>query len=370
MRIGLVTNMMDQQSAGIGRYTENLTKELLLNNKENTYYLIHSNKKKYDFKGNYQEIRLPFFDSIPKKLLIGGPVIEKICVDHKLDILHDFGQISPFFLKSKTKKILTIFDLGPILFPQFFTTLTCTYSKLFPVILNNTDHIITISENSKKDIVNTFKIPKEKITVTHLGVEDRFRPVKNKEYLKKIRKKYKLPEKFILFVGTIEPRKNLPLLLSAFSKIKDRFDTNLVIAGKLGWKYESIYKTFDELGITRNVILTGFVDDNHLPVLYNLADVLVYPSLYEGFGLPVLEALSCGCPVITSKFSVLRQDLKKCCFLIDPGDEASLCRALEMPYMNVKRVKVFADKGLKAAHEYSWTKCSYNTLNVYNALHE
>lgn len=250
MRIGLITNMMDGKSAGIGRYTENLVKNLLLIDKKNEYYLIHSDKKHYNFMGNYQEIRLPFFDSIPKKLIVGTILFEKICHDYKFDILHDFGQISPFFFKSKTKKILTIFDISPILFPQFFTKLANTYTRLFPTILKNTNHIITISENSKKDIIRIFKFPENKITVTYLGVEDKFKQIKNIQYLETIRKKYNLPKRYILFVGTIEPRKNLISLLPAFSNIKkDKLEIKLVIVGKMGWMQNDIYKTTETLGI-------------------------------------------------------------------------------------------------------------------------
>jgi len=370
MRIGLITNMMDGQSAGIGRYTENLVKNLLLIDKENKYYLIHSNKKSYKFKGNYQEIKLPFFDSIPKKLITGTFLFEKICRDYKLDILHDLGQISPFFFKSKTKKVLTIFDLTPILFPQFFIKLTNFYTKLFPAVLKNTDHVITISENSKNDIRKIFKTPKEKITVTHLGIDGKFKPIKDKEYLEKMRKKYNLPERFILFVGTIEPRKNLPLLFSAFAKIKNNFGVKLVIVGKMGWKYKPILKILDKLDVKKDVIFTDFIKDDHLPVIYNLADAFAYPSFYEGFGLPILEALACGCPVIASEFIPLPQNLKKYCFLINPKDELTLKRTIEKLFADVKSTALLAKKGHKVAQEYDWIKCSHKTLNIYNALYD
>lgn len=371
MKIGLVTNMMDGQNAGIGRYTENLVKNLLLIDKKNEYYLIHSNKKKYDFKGNYQEIRLPFFDSIPKKLTTGAFLFEKICSEYKLDILHDLGQISPFFFKSKTKKILTIFDLSPILFPRFFTKLTNIYTKLFPTILKNTDHIITVSENSKKDIIKIFDIPKEKITVTYLSVEDKFKPIRDKIYLELIRKKYSLPKRFILFVGTIEPRKNLTSLLSAFSDIKkNKLEIKLVIVGKMGWLQNDIFKKIKQLDIEQDVIFTGFVEEKDLPYFYNLAKLFVYPSLYEGFGFPVLEAMACGCPVITSPTSSLSEITGNAAILLNPTDTRNMTKVILNTVSNKKLRSKLIEYGLSHVKKFNWQNCAKNTLKVYNEIYE
>lgn len=366
MKIGLITNMMDGQNTGIGRYTENLVINLLSIDKENEYFLIHSNKKKYSFEGNYQEIRLPFFDSIPKKLVIGALLFEKICRDNKLDILHDLGQISPFFFKSKTKKILTIFDLSPVIFPQFFTSLTNLYTRLFPMIIKNTNQIVTISENSKTDIVKRFKVLIEKITVTYLGVEDTFKPITDKVYLELIRTKYHLPDKFILFVGTIEPRKNLISLLTAFSDIRKRqLDVKLVIVGKMGWLQDNILQTIEQLNIKQEVVFTGFVKDEHLPAIYSLAKVFVYPSLYEGFGLPVLEAMACGCPVITSDTSSLPEIVGNTTISINSHREREIISAI----MDVTTKRYIWNKlsigGIKRARKFSWQKTARQTLKIY-----
>jgi len=369
MRIGLVTNMMDGQNTGIGRYTENLVKNLLLIDKKNKYYLIHSNKKKYNFKGNYQEIRLPFFDSIPKKLITGTFLFEKICRDYKLDILHELGQISPFFFKSKTKKMLTIFDLSPIVYPQFFTTLTSIYSKLFSTILKNTDRIITISENSKKDIIKILKVPEEKIIVTYLGIENKFKQVKDKQLLERIRKKYKLPKRFILFVGTIEPRKNLTSLLSALSDIrKSGLEIQLVIVGRMGWMQNNILEIIEKLNIKRDVVFTGFIKDKDLPCLYNLAEVFVYPSLYEGFGLPVLEAIACGCPVITINTSSLPEVIGEAGILINPNNLNELINSIKKVLTDEKIKNKMINEGFFQAKKFSCQNCAKETLKVYEKL--
>lgn len=368
MRIGLVTNMMDGQNAGIRRYTENLVKNLLLIDKKNKYYLIHSKKKSYNFSGNYQEIRLPFFDSIPKKLITGAFLFEKICRDYKLDILHDLGQISPFFFKSKTKKILTIFDLSIYKYPKTFTWLTRTYSKFLPFVANKIDKIMTISKASKKDIVKYLKVNPRKVKVSYLGVEKHFRVICNPAELNRVKNKYQLPDKYILFVGTIEPRKNLVKLIKAFSLVFARLNLmklSLVIVGKTGWLNQEIFQMPKNLGIENKVKFIGQAKDEDLPAIYNLAQVLVYPSLYEGFGLPVLEAMSCGCPVITSNISSLPEVVGKAGVLINPIDEKGLSKAIEKVLTKPIFSQNLIKKGLKQAKKFSWENGAKKTLKIY-----
>ena len=158
MRIGIITNLMDLDNAGIGRYTENLVENLLRIDKKNEYILIHSNKKSYDFQGKYKEISLPFFTSIPHKFITGLIYLERICKKEKLDILHDMGQIGPYFFKSKTKRILTIFDLSLFHYPEVFTNLTKFYYKFFPTIITVDVFFFCTFSNSHRNRSKTFCI--------------------------------------------------------------------------------------------------------------------------------------------------------------------------------------------------------------------
>lgn len=362
MKIGLVTNLMDAHRAGVSRYAKNVTENLLKIDQSNEYLLIHSNKKKYQFKGNYKEIRLPFFDSIPKKLITGTLALEKICQQENLDILHDLGQIGPYWFKSKTKRILTIFDLSVYKYPKTFTWLTRTYSKLLPLAAKKVDKIMTISEASKKDIVKYLKVNPSKVKVTYLGIEKQFRPINNQTQLQRVKKKYQLPNKYILFVGTIEPRKNLTSLI----KNDTLKNCHLVVVGKKGWLSNDIYKLPEKLGIKNKVKFIGQTDDTDLPAIYNLAQVLVYPSLYEGFGLPVLEAMACGCPVITSNISSLPEVVGKAGVLINPIDEKEISKAIKdiltKPFLRLSLIK----KGFLQVKKFSFEKCAKETLKVYH----
>lgn len=364
MKIGLVTNLMDTNRAGVSRYAKNLVENLLKIDQKNEYVLIHSNKKNYQFQGNYKEIRLPFFDSIPKKLISGSLVLDKICQQEKLDILHDLGQIGPYWFKSKTKRVLTIFDLSVYHHPKTFTRLAQTYSKLLPLIAKKVDKIMTISKASKKDIVKLLKVNPIKVKVSYLGVEKRFKLMNNPVELNRVKKKYQLPDKYILFVGTIEPRKNITSLINNVT-LKS---CHLVIVGKKGWLSDNIFKLPEKLGIKNKVKFIGQTNDIDLPAIYNLAQVLVYPSLYEGFGLPVLEAMACGCPVITSNTSSLPEVVGKAGVLINPNDGKEISKAitdiLTKPILRQSLIK----KGLIQANKFSFEKCAKETLKTYQGL--
>jgi glycosyltransferase involved in cell wall biosynthesis len=225
-----------------------------------------------------------------------------------------------------------------------------------------------VSINSKRDIQNIYKISENKISVIGEGVDNRFKTISNKQLLDRVRKKYHLPKRFILFVGTIEPRKNLPLLLSAFAKIKDKFGIKLIVVGKLGWKYENIFNTASQLKIKNDFIFTGFVEDNDLPAIYNLAKVFVYPSYYEGFGLPVLEAMACGCPVITSSTSSLSEIVGNAAILINPTNIKDITEVILKIVSNKKLKLELIKQGLKQVKKFNWQNCAKKTLNVYQSL--
>lgn len=367
MKIGLVTNLMDSHTGGISRYTKNLVENLLRLDRENEYVLIHSNRKKCQLSGKYKEIQLPFFTSIPHKFITGLLYLDKICKDEKLDILHDTGQIGPYFWPSKTKRILTIFDVSIYRYPEVFTTLTRLYYRSMNRVTKNIDKIITISKYSKNDIIKFLHVSPNKVSVTHLGVEKHFCKIKNPALLDQVRKKLHLPNSFVLFVGTIEPRKNIPFLIKAFAKVKEDLpkETKLVIAGRKGWERKDTYSLPSLLGIENDVIFTGQIEDTYLPALYNLADVFVYPSLYEGFGLPVLEAMACRCPVITSNVSSLPEIAGKGALLINPANENELAKKIKDVIINQKIRENLIHSGFIQSEKFSWETCALQTLNIY-----
>ena len=268
-------------------------------------------------------------------------------------------------------KTITLHDIIPLRMPQ---TVSDRYLRIFneemPKILDNCDGIITVSEFSKLDIAEEFNFPKEKIFVTHLAAEDIYRPI-DRAYCKKfIKDNYKIADNFILYVGGYSPRKNIIGILEAFSLLKDNLkeDLNIVITGKKGISYEIYKNKAIELGISNSVIFTDFIPLNDLPIFYNACEFLVYPSFYEGFGLPPLEAMACGVPVIASNVTSLPEVCRNSAILIDPNDIDELCYSMERVLTDSFLKLTMIERGLSTSNNYSWKNTALNTIKAYESI--
>lgn len=258
----------------------------------------------------------------------------------------------------------------PYLFSETFTPITLLrYKFLFPRTLKTADRIIAVSNSTKRDLINYFNIPEEKIKVILEAADEKFKLL-NKEEINEVKQKYNLNFPFILYVGTLEARKNIPTLIKAFYKIKKKnIEHKLVIAGKKGWKYKEIFETIDKLDLQNDVVFTGYVSDEDLPALYNAADLFVYPSIYEGFGLPPLEAMACGTPVITSNTSSLPEVVGDAGIMVDPCDVDGLTQTMCDVLTNDGLREDMIKKGLERAKMFTWEKCARETLKVYEEVY-
>jgi glycosyltransferase involved in cell wall biosynthesis len=291
-------------------------------------------------------------------------------ISKKVDIVHCINA-EPIYLKPKNAKLInTIYDIIPYLFPETYTFSTSFRFKcILPITLKISDKIIVISHHTKKDIIKHFKIPEDKIKVIHLAANENYKPLKENE-INKVRKKYNLNYPFILYVGGLEPKKNIPTLLKALYKLKKQgIEHKLVITGEKRWKYKSIFETMEKLNLQRDVIFTGYVPDEDLPALYNAADLFVYPSLYEGFGLPPLEAMQCGTPVITSNTSSLPEVVGDAGIMVNPYDVDELANEMYEVLTNDGLRDELSKKGLERAKLFSWKKCAEETLKVYEEVY-
>ena len=266
-------------------------------------------------------------------------------------------------------KTITLHDIIPLRMPQ---TVSDRYLRIFneemPKILDNCDGIITVSEFSKLDIAEEFNFPKEKIFVTHLAAEDIYRPI-DRAYCKKfIKDNYKIADNFILYVGGYSPRKNIIGIFEAFSLLKDNLkeDLKIVITGKKGISYEIYKNKAIELGISNSVIFTDFIPLNDLPIFYNACEFLVYPSFYEGFGLPPLEAMACG--VIASNVTSLPEVCRNSAILIDPNDIDELCYSMERVLTDSFLKLTMIERGLSTSNNYSWKNTALNTIKAYESI--
>lgn len=301
---------------------------------------------------------------------------------HKKDFQIGEGAIyhSPYYqppdsLPLTTPRLLTIHDLISIKFSNFFKKKSIKrMQKCLSSLDINRDWIICVSENTKKDFLEYTDFPPEKVFVTHLGGSDKFYNVVDRVRINQSLKKYSIPlnQPYFLSVCTLEPRKNLKFLLRCFSDIlhqNPNLDINLVLVGISGWKNHGIFQKIQENSLLRkHTILTGYVADCDLSAIYSGALGFIYPSFYEGFGLPPLEAMQCGTPVITSNTSSLPEVVGSAGIMIDPTDSDALCQSM-LNLINDSSLRVkLSWKGLERAKQFSWQKCARETINVYKHI--
>ena len=287
----------------------------------------------------------------------------------RLDLFHYTDHALSMF-QSTQQVIITVHDIAYIRFPDLMNKSRQIYKRsILRESIKRARVIVADSYSTQRDIVEFFEISKEKIRVVHLGVESRFHPISNVE---EYRLKNKLPSKMILNVGTLEPRKNLNTLISAFKKLKEKGleDCKLVIAGDKGWLYKQIFKKIEDNDLENEVLFLGIIRDEDMPMLYNCAEMFIYPSLYEGFGLPPLEAMACGIPIITSNTSSLPEVVGNAGIMVDPVDVNSLSEAMYNVLGDKELRRQMSKDGLKRAKLFSWDETAKKIIGIYDELYQ
>lgn len=374
MKIGFDISALSLPKSGVGNYQLNLLNALFKMDRENRYCLYAFNFRNrdrfssIDFKmGDFELNVVP----VPQRLitvwwlLSDFPTLETIAGDC------DLYQVSELCIQpvKKAKTVAFVHDLTTILFPEFHVSGNVFLHKTRFKRLSKTDAVLTNSEHTKKDIVEHLGISPDKIFVTHLGADDSFRPMPDEGILP-VLKKYNLIKPYLLFVGTLEPRKNIPALISAFNilKAKQRIPHQLILAGQKGWKYHEVFRAIEESPFAEDIRYLGYAEDGDLPALMSGCSAFVYPSFYEGFGLPVLEAMQCGAPVVTSATSSLSEVGGEACLYADPCDPGDLADQIYTILSDPVLRKDLSGKGIARAKNFSWEKCARETLEVYRAV--
>ncbi len=279
----------------------------------------------------------------------------------KPDIFFSPAHFVPRF--GKLKSVVTIHDLSYFYYPnEFLKKDLYKLSRWTKYSVNKALEVIAVSENTKKDLIKHYSVPERKIKVIHNGFEKNI----------KTPRKINVKKPYIFYVGTLQPRKNISLLITAFDKFVNKHkDFNLVIAGKKGWLYEDIFKQVEKLDHKNKILFTGSVSDEELVYLYQNAFVFVMPSLYEGFGIPVLEAMNYGCPVISSNSSSLPEVGGDACLYFNPEKENELLEQLNLLVDNEQLRQDLIKKGKEQIKKFSWQKSAIRTLEVLkNVAHE
>lgn len=369
MRIGIDARLVYYNRAGIGQYILQLAKALTsLEFKEDTFLLLQSRKDKSTIVSNNGFIRKSLWT--PSHNRFEQTVLSFEISRLGLDLLHSPDFIPPF--KRNYKSVITIHDLAFLLYPHFLTKESARYYGQIDQAWRKTDHIIAVSETTKADSIKMLGVPEKKITVIHEAANPIYRPLPKEQVLPVVKSKYKLDPGFILFVSTIEPRKNLPGLLRAYRRLRDDYKRQelLVLAGSKGWLWEEVYETVDKLDLEQHVVFLGRVPSEDLLYLYNAASLLVHPSFYEGFGLTPLEAITCGVPVIASNISSIPEVVGDAALLTDPNDIDGLTVAIWRLLTEEELRQDLICKGLKRAKKFSWQEAARKTLEVYHKVGE
>lgn len=346
---------------GIGNYIYNLVRNLAKIDSKNDY-ILYSNKP-FDFPINNKRFHKKIF-RYPLCLWHFRVFID--ILSRRVDIYHTSSMIIPAMYKGKCFIFLP--DMTTFLLPQYHIIKSRFVNIFYRRAIRNAKAIFTISYNSKKDILKIFSKEKnpDLIKVIYLAASGCFCKINDINYLGNIRNKYNLPENFILFVGTAEPRKNLIGLINAFSKIKMKINHKLVIVGGRGWLNSEMYEVIKKKGLEEDVIFTGYVPETDLAAIYNLAELFVYPSFYEGFGIPVLEAMACGVPVVTSNTSSLPEVTGGSALLCDPyGNTDVWASAISSILIDKALRNQMILKGLEQAKKFSWEKTAKETLDIF-----
>jgi len=378
MKIGIdIRTLMDAHYSGVSEFTFNLLTNLFAIDKENQYKIYYNSGKDITAhlpKFNQSNVEL-IYTSYPNKIF--NYLFLKIFKYPKIDQLLDVDlfftpHIGFVALSGKTRSIITIHDLSFLRYPKVFSFRKNFWHYMVNAkkLVNEFDEVVAVSHHTKKDLVEICKVQPEKVKVIHLGIgEDLKVIVKEDERLNQIKTKYGLPDKFILFLGTVEPRKNIEGVMRAFElyrKENSGTEIKLVIAGARGWKSESIYKLWERSEYKNDIYFIGYVDRKDKVYLYNLASIFVYPSFYEGFGFPPLEAMACGLPTITSYNSSLAEVVADAAILVDPFNIQEISTAMSQLLSNQLLYNKYKDGGLIRAKDFTWQKTAEGYLGLFN----
>lgn len=372
MKIGINARYIQRKIiTGIENYIFNLILNLKKIDKKNNYYLFFEKDRQipieFSDNNNFKAI-IPKFPTKnqTERIVLNQFLLNSYIRKTRLDIFHEPFFTSPFFKNCPT--IITIYDISNYIHPEFFNLKTKLYfNLLFPRSIKNSDCIITISNSSKKDMVNYLKIEPDKIEVVYAGLDKSFHKINSEDMLKKIKIKYNIFKDYILHVSFISPRKNLLNLITAFNIFKKNTKEyiQLVIAGGKGWNSKKVFELVKSLKLEKDIIFTDHVPKEDLIILYSNAILFIYPSIYEGFGLPTLEAMSCGCPVITSKLSSLPEVCGDAALYINPYDVEDMAASILNLTIDDSLKKLLIIKGFKNIKKFDWVKTATETLKIY-----
>ncbi len=368
LRVAIDAHMVGEKETGNETYIVNLIRSLSQYDQRTRYFLYSPHPQSLDrcrpLTDNFQ-IRKVRPGSASARLLWGLP---RQAVADRVDILHVTYVAPPI---TSVPLVTTVHDISFALFPELFSMRDrAILSSLVPGTMKRSQAIITVSNSSRDDIVRHYGIPAEKVAVCYQPISTAFQQLSNPDASAATLASHGISVPYILAVGNLQPRKNLPRLIHAFAHLKQsgQYTGRLVLVGRSKWRESDVYREVRALGLDDEVIFTGYVPEEELVALYNAADAFVYPSLYEGYGLPPLEAMACGCPVITGNTSSLPEVVGDAGIMIDPTSEEALAQAIAHIVSSPDERVEMVNRGLQRVAQFSAERAARVTMDVYERV--
>ena len=374
MKIMIDARSVDIRQSGVGNYVTHLIKGLNAVDRKHQYALMITTTQRGhlpdDLKA-FENYAVPFSN---ENHVLGDPweffLLPGSLRNRGVDLFHGPAFMAPPFHRG-FRSIATIHDLVAFHHPQTIPTKYAYYMRfLIGLMIRKATCIITDTKVIRQEIIDEFHVSQERVFAVPIAVSDLFRPVTDPARIRHIKERFGIKKHYFLHVGNIEPRKNLTSLFLAFRRIREKIrkDYQLVVVGKKGWLYGDIFETLRESGLTDDVVFTGYVREEDIPVLYSGAEFFVFPSLYEGFGLPVLEAMRCGTPVLTSHVSSMPEVAGEAALYVDPCSVEDISeKVLKLAYDDTLKARL-REKGFIQASKFTWEKTARETLKVYEAV--
>jgi glycosyltransferase involved in cell wall biosynthesis len=371
MKIGVDARLLERKMTGVGRYLLNILKNLPECDNQNDYFLFSYGKLPQYEKGRIKII--PTLNFTPQGIFQKAIspfwlnfVLPKYLEKYKIDLFFSPNHFLPL-KKIKPKSIVVIHDVFHKIDKNFHPLYYRKYADfLLTRAIKNSELIVTVSESSKRDIIRFYNTPEEKIKVVYEAADDIFRLRNLSEFEKiKLREKYNLPEKFILYVGVLEERKNIRGIIKIADLIKDKIEIPILLFGKIGHRGEKYLK---EIKKRKNIQYKGFIDTQNLHYIYNLATIFLFPSFYEGFGLPVLEAMQSGVPVLTTNASSLPEVVGDSGLMHNPKDYDGFAKDIIRLLEDKDFYDRLKNKGLEQAKKFNWKKTTREIIEIFNSV--
>ena len=374
MRIGYLTYGLDRTPTGIGRYAVELLRALAQHPARPEIMLLATERE--DPHGLWQQFETCHLRGcmlLPALMTAGNLALNYAARKYQFDLIHDPNGVAPFLVPySKTKHVVTLHDAFAYVYPNQHNRLDVwRYRWMLPHAVRKADYVFTDSHHSAADLGRYLDIAAAKLEIVYCGIGDHFTPVADSAERVAVLKHYNITQPYILYVGGLNARKNIQRLFEAFAMLRQEFaGLKLVIGGKRQWQNAEMDAAFERLNLADAVHFTGYLDDAHLPAIYSAAAAFVFPSLYEGFGIPVLEAMACGTPVITSNVSSLPEVVGDAALLIDPYDVPALAETIKRVLTDTTLREELQRRGKLQAAQFTWQQAAHSAYAAYEHVLE